>query len=328
MSRTVKLVSAALGIAALLVAINYLEPYVLNHEDTAVFSKLQVQPVQMGSKDESGPRLAIQPSADHQTAATPTAGRHKFSLPNTNESRLYRLYQQSRDFAAFATAAKTVAQGEYFVRAALLHCGPLDQQSKPAAIKNAELAHNREERMAAISTAFGACAQMPSGLAQRDVLRALGPPNTRSDLLIAKFNQHLLGKIDTGTAALVAEAMSIGNPELTGSMLGLLVPTVSSTEEMEVRFDGKQLTTDQLSNLSTALGLVACEFGADCGAQSHAAVSRCAMGGPCAVDAYELVRRYNSTPDQWEQVVHYHAQIVAAYQTGNFGIVTVSRRSP
>ncbi len=249
-------------------------------------------------------------------------------LPQTNEHALFTEFSESKDFAAFVRRAKATEGGAYFVRMALLYCGSLDAQTKAYAINKAQKENKTEERMASINSSFGACATMPTGLELRESLQAIKKSNDRSVALSEAFSQHLTGHDEGNTAELISRAISYGNPLLVGEMLSLMVPTAQSAGKADVILDNKPVAKEDADSLAMAMNLIACNYGVDCSGQSSAATSRCALGGPCGVDEFEIVRRYNMTPVEWEKVVLFYSQILQSYQSGNYGFINVVKRKP
>ena len=168
---------------------------------------------------------------------------------------------------------------------------------------------------------------MPSGLQLRQALKETGQSTDRSSLLKFQFDQFLTGNANGDAASLITQAISIGNPELLNSMLGVFVPFAQANEKIDIVFDGKKLNSEELAALQTALGLVACEFGLDCTARSQASIATCALAGICGLDLFEAARRNDKTPAVWEQSMRFYSQITDAYRAGNFGIVNTFKRA-
>lgn len=247
-------------------------------------------------------------------------------LPVTNERSLSTQFAQAKDISAFVSRAKATEGGLYFVRMALIHCGALDAKAKAFAISKAQQENKVEERTAAINSAFGACAGMPAGSELRAALMALNGASDRSISAAEEFGKHLAGNSETTTAEFVSRAVSYGNPELLAQMLTTIVPAAEANEKVEIVFNGKPVAKNDTGALALAMNLVACNYGLDCSGQSPSLISQCALGGPCGMDEYEVIRRYNLTPVEWDKASQFYAQTLEAYQLGNYGFINVVRR--
>ncbi len=299
-----------------------------------------LKPTPLGSQQsENDPKLPAQQNASQAIVRENTVRSEKANqidvsrfpkasvkLPITSERQLFEEFSQSKDISAFVNHAKTIEGGQYFVRMALIYCGPLDAQGKVSAINKAQQEKKIDERIAAINSAFGACAKMPAGPELRAALKELSNSNDRSIALLETFGQHLAGNSEVTTAEFISRAISYGNPELLGQMLGVMVPSAQGNEKVNIVFNGNPITKEDSVALNTAMGLIACNYGLDCSGQSQVSTSQCALGGPCGIDEYEIVRRYNLTPVEWEKVVQFYSQTLEAYQSGNYGFVNVVKR--
>ncbi|MEP6701976.1 MAG: hypothetical protein ABJB04_03230 [Betaproteobacteria bacterium] len=86
--------------------------------------------------------------------------------------------------------------------------------------------------------------------------------------------------------------------------------------------DGETLDSSENGPVAMAWALVACDFGAPCGAASQPVLQACARGGLCGIESIdELFRLTYVPPDAYQRGQQYHARILAALQRGDYAAI-------
>jgi hypothetical protein len=138
-----------------------------------------------------------------------------------------------------------------------------------------------------------------------------------------------IGQATHGTAITPANfdqfrtLLATGDPQVIQYLGGALS---STPEQGEVRLDGESFDPQAMH---TALQLLACDAGAECGPDSRALLQACAMRGQCsASNLYDYAYFYGESPNASQLVDGYRQSLARMISTGDFSGLVLSPVQP
>ena len=129
----------------------------------------------------------------------------------------------------------------------------------------------------------------------------------------------------SSVSAVIAEAVKSGNPYAIQSALQALGSGTINYKSFNNILGGVELIPQDAKAFLDATQLAACQFGVDCGPDSWPALSIC-VAGNCNLNLYQHIQS-TMTPEQYANVMRYHALIVDALYRGDFDAIKVERRN-
>lgn len=125
--------------------------------------------------------------------------------------------------------------------------------------------------------------------------------------------------IDQATFDDIRRLMATGDPEVVLDLQNVLA---SSLQHGSVRFNGAPIDPQAFHS---ALTLLACDLGADCGVDAQTVLSNCAFRGRCAASSlYEYMYYYENSPADSQQIDAYRRAWQAMLNAGDFSGLTLS----
>jgi hypothetical protein len=117
--------------------------------------------------------------------------------------------------------------------------------------------------------------------------------------------------------------LATGDPQVIQYLGGALSSTL---EQGEVRLDGESFDPQAMH---TALQLLACDAGAECGPDSPPLLQACAMRGQClATNLYDYAYFYGESPNASQLVDGYRQSLARMISTGDFSGLVLSPIQP
>lgn len=129
----------------------------------------------------------------------------------------------------------------------------------------------------------------------------------------------------SAVSGVVAEAIKSGNPYAIQSALQALGSGTIDYKNVNNIVGGTELIPQDAKAFWDAMQLAACQFGVDCGPDSWPALSNC-VAGSCNLNLYQHIQS-TMTPEQYANVMRYHALIVDGLYRGDFDVIKVERRN-
>jgi hypothetical protein len=129
--------------------------------------------------------------------------------------------------------------------------------------------------------------------------------------------------INAGNLDQVRAVLASGDPDAIMYLRGTLSSTL---EQGELRLDGQSFDPGAMH---TALQLLACDAGAECGPDSQALLQACALRGQCAAsNLYDYAYYYGESPNQSQLVDAYRQAFSRMLSSGDFSGFALSPIQP
>jgi hypothetical protein len=267
---------------------------------------------------------AVQPAHPHRpvrVAPVPTPSAAGNSRDERDVSRLYETVFDKRElFEELRTSGST--DSFYFAAEILQDCLDVSEQGYDAVVSEflARLpadSPTKGQQVEAFRQIVEPCAGFDgrrSSSAEVQLLYAAGAQ--RGD---PRATAHLLSSaglnVATDSIRTAAALLDQRDPYVIGEVAGYLAGLYARG----MVIDGETLSAEENGPVAMAWALVACDYGASCGANSRPILQACGRGGLCGLESLdELFRLTDGAMNAYERSQQYRARILAALQTRDY----------
>jgi len=251
---------------------------------------------------------------------------HPLAAPTTGPARAQVIlrYEHATDKRALfeELTASGFAENYYFAAEILSDCLTVGEQGIGAVTGDflANLAIDAPataSRLDAFRQSIDPCAGFSGRPTSIDEIQQLyatgaqrGDPRALAHMLMSAGIEEIAGSI-----RVAASLLESNDPYVIGDVAGFL----GGVYARGMVIDGKTLSPADNDSMAMAWALVACDYGAPCGADSRAVLRACAQGGLCGIESLEELFRLTHVPDDtYRHGREYHAQILAALQRRDY----------